>query len=94
MFEEGDADRAGSRAAGGACTFTVSTTTFNLSGAGASASLAVNTGSTCAWTVANISSFISVTGAGSQTGSGTVNFSVGENPGDARVGTMTVAGQP
>ncbi len=76
-----------------ACTFTVSTTTFNLSGAGASASLAVNTGSTCAWTVANVSSFISVTGSGSQTGSGTVNFSVGENPGDARVGTMTVAGQ-
>jgi hypothetical protein len=76
-----------------ACTFTVSTTTFNLSGAGASASLAVNTGSTCAWTVANVSPFISVTGAASQTGSGTVNFSVGENPGDARVGTMTVAGQ-
>jgi len=76
-----------------ACTFTVSTTTFNLSGAGASASLAVNTGSTCAWTVANISSFINVPGAGSQTGSGTVNFSVGENPGDVRVGTMTVAGQ-
>ena len=66
-----------------ACTFTVSTTTFNLSGAGA----------TCAWTVANVSSFISVTGSASQTGSGTVNFSVGENPGDARVGTMTVAGQ-
>jgi hypothetical protein len=76
-----------------ACTFTVSTTTFSFSGAGASASLAVTTGSTCAWTVANIASFISVTGSGSQTGPGTVNFSVGENPGDARVGTMTVAGQ-
>lgn len=76
-----------------ACTFTVSTTTFNLSGAGASASLAVNTGATCTWTVATISSFISVAGSSSQTGSGTVNFSVGENPGDARVGTMTVAGQ-
>ena len=76
-----------------ACTFTVSTTTFNLSGAGASASLAVNTGSTCTWAVSNSSSFISVAGSSSQTGAGTVNFSVGENPGDARVGTMTVAGQ-
>ena len=55
--------------------------------------LAVNTGSTCAWTVANIASFISVTASASQTGSGTVSFSVGENPGDARVGTLTVAGQ-
>lgn len=76
-----------------ACTYTVSTTTFNLSGTGGTATLTVNTGSTCTWTVANVSSFISVTGVGSQTGPGNVSFAVGENPGDARVGTMTVAGQ-
>ena len=29
-----------------------------------------------------------------QTGNGTVSFSVGENPGDTRTGTLTVAGQP
>lgn len=75
------------------CTYSVSTTTFNLSGAGATGTLTVNTGSTCTWTVANASSFISVTGVGSQTGPGNVSFAVGENPGEARVGTMTVAGQ-
>lgn len=75
------------------CTYTVSTTTFNLAGSGASASLSVNTGSSCTWSVANVSPFITVTGVGSQTGPGNVNFSVGENPGDARTGTMTVAGQ-
>lgn len=75
------------------CTYTVSTTTFNLAGSGASATLSVNTGATCTWTVANVSPFISVTGVGTQTGPGNVSFSVGENPGDARTGTMTIAGQ-
>lgn len=75
------------------CTYTVSTTTFNLAGSGASATLSVNTAATCTWTVANVSSFISVTGVGSQSGPGNVSFSVGENPGDARIGTMVVAGQ-
>lgn len=75
------------------CTYTVSTTTFNLAGSGASATLSVNTGATCTWSVANVSSFISVTGVGSQSGPGNVSFSVGENPGDARIGTMVVAGQ-
>lgn len=75
------------------CVYTVSTTIFNISGAGGTATLSVNTGSTCAWTVSNSSSFISVTPPTSQTGPGTVSFSVGENPGDSRVGTMAVAGQ-
>jgi hypothetical protein len=75
------------------CSYTVSTTSFNLAGSGASATLTVNTGSTCTWTVANVSPFISVTGVGTQTGPGNVSFSVAENPGDARTGTMTVAGQ-
>lgn len=75
------------------CTYTVSTTTLNLAGSGGSATLSVSTGSTCTWTVAGVSSFVTVTGLGSQTGPGNVSISVGENPGDARVGTLTVAGQ-
>lgn len=76
-----------------ACIYAVSTTTFNLSGAGGTATLAVNTGPTCTWAVANVASFITVTGLGNQTGPGNVSFAVGENPGDARTGSMTVAGQ-
>jgi hypothetical protein len=75
------------------CSYSVSTTTFNISGAGGSATFTVNTGATCTWTVSNVASFIAVTGVGSQTGPGNVSFSVAENPGDARTGTMTVAGQ-
>ena len=76
------------------CTYSVSTTTFNMAGSGGSASFAVNTTSGCAWTVVNnSSSFVSVSTANSQSGSGTVTFSVSENPGDTRVGTLTVAGQ-
>ena len=75
------------------CTYSISTTTFNLSGTGASATFTVTTSSACAWTVSAISSFITVTTPTSQTGSGSVTFSVGENPGDTRVGSMTIAAQ-
>jgi hypothetical protein len=74
------------------CTYTVSTTTFNIAGTGGSATLSVNTGATCAWTVVNNSSFITITGTGG-TGPGNVSFTVSENSSDARVGTFVVAGQ-
>lgn len=75
------------------CTYTISTTTFNMSGAGGSATFSVNTGTGCAWTVSSNNSFVNVTTVTSQNGSGTVSFVVGENPGDTRVGTIIVAGQ-
>lgn len=76
------------------CTFTISTTNFSLAGAGASATVSVTTGSGCSWTVQNNSqSFVTVSGNSSQTGSGTVSFSVSENLGDTRTGSLTVAGQ-
>ena len=64
-----------------------------MSGAGGSATFAVNTGSTCTWSVTNNASFATVSPTSTQTGSGTVSFSVGENPGDTRTGTLTIAGQ-
>jgi len=76
-----------------ACTYTVSTTTLSIAGAGGSASLSVITAAGCAWTVSTSSSFITVSSAASQTGPGTVNFTVAENPVDARVGTLLIAGQ-
>lgn len=76
-----------------ACVYSISTTTFNIAGSGGTATLAVNTGSTCAWTAASNSAFVTITSGASQTGSGTVSFSVAENPGDARSGSLTVAAQ-
>jgi hypothetical protein len=76
-----------------ACTYSVSTTIFNIAGTGGTATVAVTTGSTCAWTVANSSPFVTITSPASQTGPGNVSFAVTENPGDARVATFVVAGQ-
>ena len=75
------------------CSYTISTSTFSMSGAGGSATFAVTTGSTCTWSVTNNSSFVTASPTSTQTGNGSVSFSVGENPGDTRTGTLTVAGQ-
>ena len=64
-----------------------------MSGAGGSATFAVTTGSSCTWSVTNSASFVTVSPTSTQTGPGTVSFSVGENPGDTRTGTLTIGGQ-
>lgn len=76
-----------------ACTYAVSTTNFSMAGQGGTATIAVNTGTSCAWTVTSSASFVNITSANSQTGSGTVTFVVAANSGDARNGSLTVAGQ-
>lgn len=75
------------------CVYSISTTTFNMSGAGASATFTVTTGSGCSWTVTANGSFVTVTSATTQTGPGSVSFTVPANPGDTRTGTLTIAGQ-
>lgn len=76
-----------------ACTYSVSTSSFSISGAGGSATLSVNTGTGCAWSATSNNSFISISSVSTTSGPGTVTFSLGENPGDTRTGTLTVAGQ-
>lgn len=76
-----------------ACMYSISTTTFNMAGAGASATFTVTTGSGCSWTVTTNGSFVTVTSATTQTGPGSVSFTVSANPGDTRTGTLTIAGQ-
>ena len=76
-----------------ACVYSLSTTTFNMSGAGASATFTVTTASGCSWTVTTNGSFVSVTSATTQTGPGSVSFTIAANPGDTRTGTLTIAGQ-
>lgn len=75
------------------CNYSISTSTFSMSGAGGSATFAVTTGSNCTWSVTNNASFVTASPTSTQTGAGTVSFSVPENPGDTRTGTLTVAGQ-
>lgn len=75
------------------CTYNISTTTFSMAGTGGSATFTVNTASTCAWTVTSNASFVSITTPASQTGTGSVSFTVPANTGDTRSGTLTIAGQ-
>src|SRR6476620_11441980 len=75
------------------CTYTISTTSFSMSGVGGSATFTVTSGAGCAWTVSTTGSFVTVSTPTSQTGTGPVSFSVPENPGDTRTATLTVAGQ-
>lgn len=75
------------------CTYSISTTSFSMSGTGGTGTFSVTTGSTCTWSVSNNTSFVTVNPTSTQTGTGSVTFSVGENPGDTRTGTLTIAGQ-
>jgi hypothetical protein len=53
----------------------------------------VSTTSTCSWTAASNSSWISVTSGAAGTGSGTVAFSYVANTGGSRTGTVTIGGR-
>lgn len=76
-----------------ACAFTLSTNNVAIVTAGGAATVTVTADSSCAWTAASNASFIAITSGTSGTGNGTVGFTVAQNTGTARVGTLTIAGQ-
>ncbi|HUK12488.1 MAG TPA: protease pro-enzyme activation domain-containing protein [Thermoanaerobaculaceae bacterium] len=77
------------------CTYSLGSSSQSFSSSGGSGSFTViASSSSCAWTAAsNNTSFLNVTSGSSGTGNGTVGFSVAANPGSARTGTITAAGQ-
>lgn len=75
------------------CTFSLVPSSVSVGAGGGPGSFVVNTPSGCAWTVASNATWITITGGSSGSGNGTVSFSVAANPGPARTGTITVAGQ-
>ena len=75
------------------CAYTISPTTAAIAAPGGTGSVAVSTGTGCAWTAATNAAWIVVTSGASGTGNGAVAFSVAANPGSARTGTLTVAGR-
>jgi len=61
---------------------------------GGTGSVAVNaSAASCAWTAASNVPWVTVTAGASGSGNGTVNFTVADNPGGDRTGTLTIAGQ-
>jgi hypothetical protein len=75
------------------CSYTLSSTTFNIAGTGGTVTLAITAPSTCDWSAISNASFVTVSAGANRVGSGTVSITVAENSGDARTGTVSVGGQ-
>jgi hypothetical protein len=75
------------------CTFELSAPGIEMPAAGGEASVGVATNlPQCEWTAVANDAWITVTAGASGTGGGTVAFTVAANAGEARAGTLTIAG--
>lgn len=77
------------------CEFSVSPTsaTLPIDGGDRTIAITARSGVDCPWTSASHSPFITIKSGASGTGSGSTEFTIAANPGEARVGTATVAGR-
>jgi len=73
------------------CTFSVSPTSLTLGANSGPASIAVTSGTGCAWTSSSQVPWMTVTSGASGTGNSSAVFSVTGNTGPQRSGTVTVA---
>jgi uncharacterized repeat protein (TIGR03803 family) len=82
-------------AIGGACTYTLNTTSATLAAKGGSKNVSVKVkGTDCAWTAVSNDPFITITSGSNYTGSGKVIYTFpGNTNTTALTGTMTIAGQ-
>jgi hypothetical protein len=74
------------------CTYSVSPQSRTVASAGGNNSFGVTAGSGCSWTASSNASWLSVTSGGSGSGGGTVGYSVAQNTGQQRAGSITVSG--
>jgi hypothetical protein len=80
--------------AAASCSYSVSPTSVSVASSGSNGSIAVTTGSSCAWTATSPVSWITITSGGSMTGQGSTDYAVARNPtGSSRTATLTVAGR-
>lgn len=76
------------------CDYTVAPTDFSFGGAGGAGQITVTTSSSdCNWTAVSNDVWITINGATGGTGSGSIDFTVAQNTGAFRTGTLTVAGR-
>ena len=73
------------------CTTSISPMSQNVAAGGGTGTVTVT--ATCPWTAASGATWITVTSGAAGTGNGSVGFSVANNTGAARTGTMTIAGR-
>ena len=75
------------------CTYSLSYPSVNVRPSGRTGSVNVITQAGCPWTAVSNVPWIVITSGSSGTGNGTVVFTVLPNTGEARTGTLTIAGQ-
>ena len=84
--------RAVSSSSGLVCTALVTPLSVQAGASGGSFSLAVQTPSSCAWTVANLPSWITAPNGAAGTGPGSASLLIAPDPGATRSATISVAG--
>jgi hypothetical protein len=76
------------------CAYAIGSTSANANGGGDTLTVNVGTSAaTCTWTAVSNSPFITVKSGATGTGSGSAVLTIAANPGNARSGTATIAGQ-
>ena len=75
------------------CSYSLTPTSVNFLATGGTGIFTVTSPTGCQWGAASQAAWISITAGSSGTGSGTISYSVQANTGNARTGTITVAGQ-
>ncbi len=80
---------------GSSCTYNINPTSQSFSANGGSSSVSITTSSSsCAWTVSNVPSWVSITSGAGGTGNGTVGYTVFQNTStSSRSATLTIANQ-
>ena len=76
-----------------ACVFSLERPAQNAEAAGGSVSVGVSAAAGCSWTAVSTAPWLTVASGGTGAGSGTVTATVAANPGAARSGSLTIAGQ-
>ena len=76
-----------------ACRYEVGPASQTLSSSGGGGSINVATTSDCSWSAVSEASWIALSSSASGSGNGTVSFTVGANPGEARSGAIAIANQ-
>jgi hypothetical protein len=78
----------------GACTYSIDPTRLTVDRRGVKdGTVTVTTAAGCSWTAVSSANWIDIKSADRGAGSSVVKFQVDENKGDARTGTMTIAGR-
>ncbi len=75
------------------CSYSLTPTSKTFTSAAGTGSVNITTPSNCTWTAASNATWITITSNSSGSGNATVNYSVTENTGYARTGTLTIGGQ-